>query len=271
MGKTKTAVVSGGDNKGLSGKEKYKLKQQRKAQEEAKNKKVRVAGLGGGQRVVAIGGDNLPTADNAKVEEKETKIQKVRKVKSKKYKKSASNVDKSKLYSLLEAIKLVQSTSYSKFDGSVEIHAVLKKEGVSVSVTLAHPTGKAKKIEVANEKTVEKLKTGKVDFDVLLATADMMPKLVPFAKLLGPKGLMPNPKNGTLIKDKKDAKKFSGNSMTVKTERKAPLVHCVVGKVSQKSKELQDNVEAIVNTIGKNQVVKLYLTSTMGPSVKVSL
>ena len=99
----------------------------------------------------------------------------------------------------------------------------------------------------------------------------MMPKLVPYAKILGPKGLMPNPKNGTLIKTKDDAKKFSGNSITIKTEKKQPVIHTVVGKVDQKSAELEENTKTIVELVGKKQITKAYLTSTMGPSVKLSL
>ena len=115
------------------------------------------------------------------------------------------------------------------------------------------------------------MKDGKIDFDVLLATAEMMPKLVPYAKLLGPKGLMPNPKNGTLIKSKKEAKKFGGNTMTIKAEKAEPVIHTTFGKVSQKPKELEENLETILKAIGKKQIVKAYIKSTMSPSVKIAL
>jgi large subunit ribosomal protein L1 len=124
---------------------------------------------------------------------------------------------------------------------------VVKKPGLSAQITLPFSAGRTKKVEVANDKTIEKLQTGKVDFDILLATADMMPKLVPFARVLGPKGLMPNPKNGTLIKSLKEAEKFSGNSVSLKTEKDKPLVHTTVGKLSQKDDELIKNTETILN------------------------
>ncbi|MBU0569865.1 hypothetical protein KKB40_03720, partial [Patescibacteria group bacterium] len=176
---------------------------------------------------------------------------------------------------------------YSKFDGTMELHINIKPAGkkkgaFSKSVTLPHSAGKAKKIEIASETTVKKLKAGKIDFDVLLSTAEMMPKLVPFARLLGPKGLMPNPKTGTLIKTQptreatarqatKEAEKFGGNTITVKAERKQPIIHTSFGKVSQKESELSENAEAIFKAIGKRQIVKAFMKATMSPSVKLKI
>jgi large subunit ribosomal protein L1 len=148
---------------------------------------------------------------------------------------------------------------------------LVKKEGLSTSVTLPHSTGKSKKIELANDATIAKLKEGKVEFDVLLATAEMMPKLVPFARLLGPRGLMPNPKNGTLIKNEKDAGKFAADAMTVKTEKKQPVIHTSVGKVSMGEKDLDENINAVLDAVGRKAILKAYVKSTMSPSVKLSL
>ncbi len=170
-----------------------------------------------------------------------------------------------------DAIATVKKSSKVKFDATIELHATVKKQGLSVNVTLPFSFGKTKKIEIADDKTVEKLKAGKIDFDVLLSTPEMMPKLVVFAKLLGPKGLMPNPKNGTVIKTEKDASKFSAASMTVKTEKDAPLIHTVIGKHSQKDEELLKNLETILEALGKNQVIKAVLSSTMGPAVKLTI
>ena len=97
----------------------------------------------------------------------------------------------------------------------------------------------------------------------------MMPKLVPFARLLGPKGLMPNPKTGTIIKTKKDAEKFSGNTTNVKTEKAAPIIHTTVGKVSQKESELVENTNTLLDAVGKRQIEKAFIKATMGPSIKV--
>lgn len=274
MGKTRTAVISGAPDlpavKPGEPKKKRERKKQKKSLREKKG--VRIPGLKGGERIVAVDAGPLPEKEErGKEERKVEKRVKPPKVRGKKYKEARAKVDKTKLYPIDNAIKLVKETSYSSFDGTVDMHLIVKKEGFSVNVELPYPTGKKRKIEIADKNTVEKLKKGEIDFDVLLATAEMMPKLVPFAKTLGPRGLMPNPKTGTIIKDLKDAKKFSANTLTLKTEKKAPIIHVSVGKVSQKDKELIENTESILSTIGKRQILKAYLASTMGPSVKLDL
>lgn len=276
MGKTKTVVVSGLPAGELSGKEKYLQKQKKKQEQEGKTKaQVSKVGLKGGERIKLVGAELPPeppkTPEPVSGKTDLPSTMRSKKVRGKKYKDSIKKIDKSKTFSVGKAIKLVKETSYSKFNGTVELHLVVKKKGLSENIQLPFSTGKKKNVEIASMDTIKKLKKGKAEFDLLLATADMMPKLVPFAKLLGPKGLMPNPKNGTLIKTKADAKKFSGNSITIKTEKKQPVIHTAVGKVDQKSTELEENTNAILDGVGKKQISKAYLTSTMGPSVKLSL
>lgn len=271
MGKTKTAVISGAADADLSGAEKYKIKQQKKAEEEAKKAKVSGVGMKGGERVNAVEGTEVKVYEGKADEALSPQAKRGKRVRGKKHSGAVSRVDKSKVYDLDEAINLVKETSYSSFDGTVELHMVTTKDGISEQVELPFSAGKSKKVQLADAKTIEQLKEGKVEFDVLLATPEMMSKLVPFAKILGPKGLMPNPKNGTLLKDKADAKNFSQNQVTVKTERKAPLIHVAVGKVSQKESEIKANIEAVVKVIGKKKIKKASITSTMGPGVKVDL
>jgi large subunit ribosomal protein L1 len=263
MGKMKTAAV--GDNKN-----KEKSEKAHKAEAE----KVHLSGLKGGQRVKMVEVEEAPAtevnAEGELIKKAGRKI--VEKVRGKKYVEAKKKFDNTKTYSAAEAIKLVKETSYSKFDGTVELHIIVKKAGISAICTLPHKAGKTKKIEIATDETIEKLKTGKIDFDILVSTPAMMPKLVPFARLLGPKGLMPNPKNGTLVPDAKKAEGFSTGSVTLKTEKEAPLIHTVIGKVSQDAKELSENLEAIFKSLGATkQIDKAYLKATMGPSVKVKI
>lgn len=275
MGKTKTAVLKESPDETKSGKARYQDKKKKQAEKQAaeaeKKQQITKVGLKGGERIKTVVGEIVEEKPETAETQKSKREKKIR-VRGKKYKNSLAKIDKNKLYSLADAIKLVKETSYSSFDGTVEMHLNLKKAGLSVNVELPYPSGKKKKVEIADDATIEKLKKGKIDFDVLLATPEFMPSLIPFAKILGPKGLMPNPKAGTLIKDKSAASaKISAQSMVLKTEKSAPLIHTVVGKVSQKDKELEDNANALINAIDKKQIIKAYLKSTMGPSLKISV
>ena len=99
-----------------------------------------------------------------------------------------------------------------------------------------------------------------------------MPKLLPLARVLGPKGLMPNPKNGTLTDKPEDSlKKLSVSKTVIKTEKKAPVVHIIVGKTSQKNEEIAANIEELIKTIKTNRIKKLAICATMGPSVKIEI
>ncbi len=257
MGKTKTQLI--GETAEVA---------KGKKQKRERPDKIHLSGQKGGERVKIIeaplrSGSAGTSEGQAPAKKREPRTR------GKKYLEAKAKIDRNRLYPAKEAINLVKETSMSSFDGTVELHLVVKKVGLSATLTLPHEGGKAKKVEVASEETVKKLEKGKVDFDVLLATPEMMPKLVPFARLLGPRGLMPNPKNGTIIKTAKDAEKFNAAKLTVKTEKNAPVIHIVVGKVSMKELELAGNVEAVLTAVNKKQIVKAYLTSTMGPSVKV--
>jgi len=251
MGKTKTAVM---DN--------------------TKKEKVHLAGLKGGQRVKMVETEiatEVPSNSDEPHSAKASRGLREPKARSKKYHASKAKVAAGKSYSLKEAVILVKDSSYSKFEGTMEMHLVLKKMGTSAQVTLPHQAGKEKRVELASDETVNKLKAGKIDFDILVATADMMPKLVPFAKVLGPKGLMPNPKNGTLVTDPKKAKSFSAGIITVKTEKEAPLIHVVIGKNSQKDEEIIANAQAIIKALDAKQIIRAFLKSTMSPSVRIAL
>jgi large subunit ribosomal protein L1 len=272
MGKTKTAILTGTDDQQVKPSyDKAAKEAKRKAKEaelarhktekvEKKEDRKPVEHVNEVHEEVAV--ESSPATESA---------DKKAKVRSQNYKSSLSKINKNQEYALSEAIALVKESSYSKFDGTIELHIVIRKEGFSTNVTLPHSFGKQKKVEVATDATIEKLKAGKIEFDVLLATPDMMPKLVAFARLLGPRGMMPNPKNGTIIKSAKDADNFSTAATTIKTEKSAPVIHMGVGKVSQDNDKINANIETVLNAINKKQVQKMYLSSTMSPSVKVKV
>lgn len=294
MGKTKTAFISNLSGETKSGKEMYEEKMKKKAAAQAaqsqkpsfakatdgRKSQVQGIGLKGGNRIKLIGMDSasLTTtkeeatpapADQSETGEISKKQKKVR-IRGKKYKENLVKFDRTKHYSLPESIRIVKETSYSKFDGTVELHIVTKSE-INKQVELPYFSGKTKRVEVADDETIEKLKKGKIDFDVLLATPDMMPKLVPFAKTLGPRGLMPNPKNGTLIKSVKDADKFAKAQVSIKTQKDQNVIHVAVGKVSQKDTELIKNIETVFEIIDRKKIEKAYVTPSMGPSVKIQI
>lgn len=275
MGKTKTSFVE--EKKEIkSSEDSYKEKKERQAQEaavKAGGAPVKVSGLKGGQKIKVVESEPEVLAEEAPVEaEKESKKAADPKVRSKKYKEAKAKVGVGKIYSLVDGLKLAQETSYSNFDGTIELHLIVKKIGTTAKVSLPHPFGKEKKVEIANDETIKKLVSGKIDFDVLLATSDFMPKLVPFAKLLGPRGMMPNPKNGTLISDVSKASKFSTSDLNLKTEKEAPLIHTAVGKVSSKIEELEANSQTIIRALGGDkQIIRAYTKASMGPSVRIEI
>jgi len=236
-------------------------------------------------RIADMGAEVLAEAERIKKKEEklaeETKVKTKKvvkkkapvkaKIRGKKYQQARKKVDRNQVYTPLKAIKLAQETSISKFDGSIEVHLVIMETGLKGEVQFPYPTGKQTKIAIANETLLKKISEGKFDFDVLLAPPAIMPQLSKYAKVLGPRGLMPNPKAGTITdKPEELAKKMAGKTQ-FKTEAKAPLIHLVIGKVNYKPQELEANLKALTNVIGPNKIKKAVITSTMGPGIKVDL
>ncbi len=177
---------------------------------------------------------------------------------------------KNEVYSPAEAIVLLKEISKVKFDPSVELHLNLNVDKVSGELQLPHGNGKKLTVEIASDKTLVKLNDGKIDFDVLIAAPAMMPKLAKFAKILGPKGLMPNPKNGTISAEPETAaKKFSGGLIHYKSEPKSPLIHLVIGKLSFKEDQLVDNLQAVINSVQPKNISAAFICSSMSPSLKL--
>jgi len=224
--------------------------------------------------------------------------------KGKKYLEVLTKVDRTKQYTLDEAVKLVKETSVSKFDGSVEIAMRLNldtrksDQQLRGAIVLPSGTGKAKKVLVVAKGEFAKAaqeagadfvgdtdilqkieKENWLDFDVMIATPDMMPLLGKLGKLLGPKGLMPNPKTGTVTTDvKKAVSDVKKGRVEYKTDSYGN-VHALVGKVSFTEEALKDNIKTFVGVILKSKpsVVKgtyvknVSLSTTMGPGIKLDI
>jgi len=274
------------------GDEKSESEQKRKAEarrQTKQSKKVKVEGVGmkGGERVAVVEGTDVNPEFKKLIDEvegdeagkpKKAAKQKKARVRGKNYVAKSSLVDKTKLYPLSDAISLVKQTSFTKFDGTVELHLNLnaaslgEKKDFRGSVNLPHGTGKQVRVVIADDAVLADVAEGKINFDILVAHPSMMPKLAKVARILGPKGLMPNPKTGTVTPDpEKRARELSTGMVNFKTEPDQPLIHLTVGKVSFDDKKLKENVEAIIAAVGKNKIVRATLSATMSPGVNVAL
>ena len=225
------------------------------------------------------------------------------KVRSKKYKEAIEKIDKTKLYTKEEAVKLLKDTAVSKFDGTVEVAIRLnldtKKADQQLRGAIALPKGTGKDIRVlvvakgdqakaakeagadyvGDVDLIEKIeKENWFEFDTMIATPEMMPLLGKIGKVLGPKGLMPNPKTGTVTMEvAKAVEEVKSGRVEYKTDTFGN-VHGIIGKVSFKEADLLANLDAFVETILKvkpstvkgDYIKNISISSTMSPGIKVS-
>ena len=224
--------------------------------------------------------------------------------KGKKYLEAKKLVDNTKLYTKEEAVKLVKETSTTKFDASVEIAMRLnldtKKADQQLrgAIVLPHGTGKTKKVlvlakgpmatqakeagadYVGDMDMINKIdQENWFDFDVIVATPDMMPALGKIGKVLGPKGLMPNPKTGTVTMDtKKAVEDIKKGRVEYRTDSYGNVA-AIVGKVSFKEEQLVENIKSFVSVILKSKptavkgdyVKNISISTTMGPGIKIDI
>ena len=159
-----------------------------------------------------------------------------------------------------------------KFNQSVELHFVVDETGLKGEIELPFSTGKIVRVKIVDDKILTDLEKGKIEFDVLVTHPSFMPRLAKFAKVLGPKGLMPNPKAGTVsLKPEEVVKKFEKGMLRWKTEAKFPLIHQMIGKISFEEKNLIANAEKFIEAVGKIHIKKAYIKTTMSPAVKLDL
>ncbi len=246
-----------------------------------------------------------------KVKTQSSKKQKPGKTKprSKKYQELIKDLDRTKTYSLAEAVDMAKKMSYSKFNATLEAHINTAQTGIRGLVSLPYAAGRNLRILAfgkgaeqsgadifGSDETIEEINKqslrsndlkrslkssqssdykGKLDFDIIVTTPEWMPKLTKVARILGPRGLMPNPKNGTITSGEAGLKKavegFQAGKTEYKTESKAPVIHLALGKIDQPNEELIANIKTLYQTIGKSRIKKISLSPTMGPSVKLDL
>ena len=219
----------------------------------------------------------------------------------KNFRKVAELVEKDKVYNLSEALELAVKTNPSKMDASVEVHVRLgvdpRQADQNIRTTVVLPHGTGKKIRVAvfapeadvakakkagadiagDEDFTKQLDKGTIDFDVLIATPAYMPKLGKYARLLGPKGLMPNPKSGTVAADvEKAVKEAKAGKVEYRVDKQA-IVHLSIGKVSFGASKLEDNAKAFFASLQSQKPSSLKgvfikttaISTTMGPGIEV--
>ena len=220
---------------------------------------------------------------------------------SKNFRKAAELIEKDKSYTVKDAIELAVKTSSVKFDATVELHVRLsvdpKQADQNIRDTIVLPAGTGKTVRVAvladadeaaaakkagadvagGDEFLQQLDKGVIDFDVLVATPAMMPKLGKYARVLGPKGLMPNPKSGTVTSDVAKAVKEAKAGRVEYRVDSTGIIHVGAGKVSFGADKLNENVRAILSSIKSNKpasikgsyVRSIFVTTTMGPSISV--
>lgn len=220
----------------------------------------------------------------------------------KKYREVAKLVDSKKIYSLAEAVDLAIKTSTTKFDAALELHIRLSvdpkqaDQNIRGSVSLPGGTGKSIRVavladgadataakkagadKVGSDDLFAEFDQEKIDFDILVTTPAMMPKLGKYAKLLGPKGLMPNPKSGTVTADVAKAVAESKAGKVEFRVDQAGIVHLAFGKISLGNEKLVSNAQTILDAIKSarpaslkgNYVKSIFVSSTMGPSIRLS-
>ena len=220
----------------------------------------------------------------------------------KKYAAAAEKVDRSKLYSVQEAVELAKQIAYAKFDETVEVDMWLgvdprkADQMVRGTVVLPHGLGKNKRVvviagadklteardagadEVGGEDIVNRIKGGWLDFDALIATPDMMRLVGQLGKVLGPRGLMPNPKTGTVTADVARAVTETKAGKVEFRVDKTGVIHAPVGKVSFEAQKLSENAKALIDAVmrakpqtAKGKYVKnATMSTTMGPGIKLN-
>jgi large subunit ribosomal protein L1 len=221
----------------------------------------------------------------------------------KKYREALKQIDKEKVYSLADALELASKTSPVKFDASIELHINLgvdpRQADQNVRDTVALPAGTGKSVKIAvlaeadeaskakkagadiagEDEVFALLDKEELNFDILIATPSQMPKLGKYARLLGPRGLMPNPKSGTVSANTSEAVQQAKAGRVEYRVDQSGIVHLAIGKASFSKDQLQQNADAIMASVRAAKpaslkgiyIKSMYVSSTMGPSIKTEV
>lgn len=214
---------------------------------------------------------------------KKSKPKKGHKTRSKAYLAKVELVEKGKRYNLIEAIDLARAASFSKNPGSLEVHIMTNSKGMRGLVNMPHLSGKNLRILafgsgaaaagadiVGDDAKLDDVMKGRIDFDVVVTHPSWMPKLARAAKVLGPRGMMPNPKNGTVSENlEKAINELKGGKFEYKTEANLPVMHLRIGDLNQPNEELAANIKTLAMSIGKTKLKAMTLAASMGLGVKV--
>jgi large subunit ribosomal protein L1 len=282
MGKTKTAII----DDSIPQEEEKKPRKKILGTNVEREKKLTSKDQDTTQDLETTSGEKKEKILEIKPAKKEEKKEaaKGKKIRSKRYLESKEKVDKSKAYDIEEGVTLAKDVSYSKYDGSLEIHINTSIKNLRGLVSLPFASGKKLKIVafgkgaedsgadlIGDDAALKEIEKGKINFDVLVTTAEWMPKLARAAKILGPKGLMPNPKNGTISTDlKKTITELQGGKVEYKSEKDKKVIHLGVGKVKQPTEELTQNIKVLLAVIGKTKIKKVVISPTLGPGIKLN-
>lgn len=274
MGKIRVTTIGDEEQELKAKEERDRKRAEKKAREASEDNAGQSAKSGPGTPAETSEQTESAPSEEVKEAPKKTKKEKFakKKVRSANYTAKVMSIDKNKLYTLAEAIELLRKVKTPKFDETVELHINTTEAGISGTMTLPHGSGKETRIAIATDEVLADVEKGKINFDILIATPSQMPKLAKVARVLGPRGLMPNPKNGTISENPEEAmKKFQGGQMSFKTESKNPLIHLSVGKTSFEDSQLSENIKTVISAVKKDRIRKATLKSTMSPGIKLQV
>jgi large subunit ribosomal protein L1 len=257
--------------------------------EEAKPERKKILGANRGEKILGTNkeakAEKKAETPKAEAKKEEKAAENTKPTHSKKYLEVQGKVERNKNYPVAEAVTLAKETNYTKFDGTLEIHINSNIKNLRGLVSLPFASGKKLRIIafgkgaedsgadiIGDDNSIKEIEKSRINFDVIVTTPEWMPRLARFAKILGPKGMMPNPKNGTVTDDlKKAVTELQSGKVEYKTEKVGGVMHLSLGKLSQPNEELEQNLKTLLTSIGKSKIKKAVISGTMSPGIRLDV